>query len=362
MQHDQTDTTASSQARRFRRDLAIDLGSSNTVLASSHHSYVLREPTLIALRNRPVSGRNGAPTRVVAVGREAIEAATSGARHVELVAPVVRSRPRHLEAAAWLLEALKSRVGEHWLERVALPAVGALVVPPGLDEEACAQFRAVMREVNFRRFMMIEAPLAAVAGCGMDIGAPRGRMLCDFGGGTCTLTGFSMSAVVSSETLPFGGGDLDEALVRYVRQRYGVCIAPHVAAELKDGIGSVHPLAEPRSMEIRGADPRGGAPRKVTLRDNEVRDVLVDACEPLIMGIQKAFESVPPELAGDILEGGVTVVGGGALLLGLTPFLLERTGIAFRPSADPLNASIRGAQRLLWQELALRGWRRRMEL
>lgn len=338
------------------------MGSSNTVLASSEQPHFLREPTVIEMISGTPGGNAGAPAQVYAVGRSVFEARPPPRRATQRIAPVERGEVLHTEPLVHLLRTLKQRTAGSWIERMVSSTVGAVVVSPRLEEAERTQLRSVLREVGFRRFLMVDAPSAAARGVPIDIEAAHGRMILDFGGGKTTLAGFSLGGSVSWHQIPFGGQDLDQAIARYVNRKFGMTIDPYAAEEVKTTLGSIFPLAEPRTMEVTGADPRGGIDKSVTLRDSEIRDVLVDACEPLIMGIQKGFESMPPELAGDILSDGMTIIGGGGLLWGFPEFLHERTGIPSILAEQPMDATIRGAQAILREALSTRGWRRRLEI
>jgi rod shape-determining protein MreB len=154
---------------------------------------------------------------------------------------------------------------------------------------------------------------------------------------------FTLGSRVAWHWCPQGGRDLDEAIMAHVEHRHRLRLHPGTAEAIKLALGSVYPRARPETLEIPGFDTATGVEKKVTLDDNELRDLLIDGCEPLVMAIHQSFDGVPPELAADISQGEITLVGGGALLSGLPLFLAERTGLRFRVADDPINAAIRGA-------------------
>lgn len=346
--------------RQWRRDFLVDIGSSHVVLASRFHQQVLREPALVAhvMDSAP---RGGGSRRIMAVGAAALEQPPTG-RATWTVEPMVqRGAIVHDDALVVLLQQLRRRLRGPWVWRGLLPQVAAALLPPGMDEPARARLRGAMQELGWRRFLGISAPLAAVRGCGLDTAAPRGRLLVDLGGGRTSVSLLSMAQLVSHTILDVGGQDLDAAISRYAAERFGVVMDVHAARQVKHAIGTVFPPSAPMQLPYQGMDVRGHVEKRIVIDDNELRDVLVDALEPLIMGLQAVLGQLPPELAADVLEDGAVLVGGGAALGGLPAFLQERTSIRFSVAPDAINAAIHGAQALLREQLARRRWRRHLE-
>ncbi len=228
--------------------------------------------------------------------------------------------------------------------RVCLP------LPPGTTEAQRRLHHQALRGFGLKTIQVADAALAAAWGCGMDISGVGGSMVMDLGGGKTSIAAFTMGEPVARHWFPFGGADLDQAIARHVEERFRVRLTPSQAERVKLSIGSLYPLGERRTLALSGEDTANGVVKNFTVDDNEIRDVLVDACEPLVMNIQQGFEQLSPELAADIVQKGVVMVGGGALMPGLPEFLHDRTGIRFAPAADPVHAIIQGGVILMEQK------------
>jgi len=308
---------------------------------------LLREPSLVATVE--VQAARGRPARRPSTwaGAEARTACLENPA-VQAVRPIVRGRVAHPGALDLVLESLlrQARAG-YGLSRF-FPAMTGLLVPYGLTEEERLRARDVALRHGLSGVHVIDQQAAAAEGSGLNFQDPGGRMVVDFGGGKTSVTVLSMGGVVASHWSDTGSLDLDEALSRYVERRHRLRISQFEAERIKIEIGSVYPGERPRGIDVVGVQTRSGNPHKVSMDDGEVRDVLIDGCEPLVQALQQGFKTVPPELASDILRAGVTLLGGGALLRGLPEFLGERTGLRFHVVDDPLNAVVRGAVRVLW--------------
>lgn len=333
-------------ALRLKRELIVDIGSSHTVIASGHKSGTHRvasqatvaiDPAVLAARTRLGPNRQ-------AQGSDSSQ--NGETKETETVMPVLRGKVVDVYAMELVLKRAMAQAVSPWA-RFGLRHVGALLAAPDLPEEERSRMRAILIDVGFSRMHIIDAPFAAARGGGLDIHQPQGRMLIDMGGGKTWFSVFTMGELAAWWQADFGGKDLDTAIVRYVAERYRRSISSSVAEEIKLNLGSVYPTSEPRTMGVTGYDLLSGEPKMLQLNDSEIRDVLVDSCEMLLLDFQKGFEDVAPELAGDIARYGVTLVGGGALLEGLPAFMAERTGLRFTADADPVNTTVRGAQGLL---------------
>ena len=262
------------------------------------------------------------------------------------MAPVAHGRVADAFAMEKLLRELIRRTESRWAF-LSLRNIGALLVPPGLPQEESARLRALLVDMGFGRKYLLQAPLAAALGCGLRLSEPQGQMLMDIGGGKTSFALFTMGELAAWWQEDFGGRELDEAIRRYVTRRYGRVISPETAQQVKHAVGSVYPMQQPAAIQVEARDKRTDDPKHLTLEDNEIRDVLMDSCERLLLGFQRGFEGVPPELAGDIARNGITLLGGGALLQGLPAYLSERTGLEFKLTDDPVNATVLGAPRVL---------------
>lgn len=329
--------------------VTLELGSCHTVLALEAGRTILREPSLVALAaRRKQPGRPAPPTpalpgsRVLGVGTLAADLEFRNESGVYWVSPVEVGRIVEPLAMEALLRGLFSQVPFSRWRSLLTGLQATLVISPHLNPEELRMQREALRNFGFRKITEVASTLAGALGSGMDISRVNGKMVVDFGGGKTTVTTFSMGETCAWHWAPFGGQHLDQAIATHVEAHYRVRLTPTQAASLKHGLGSVFPGRKPESVPLTGLDTTSGVVKKFNVDDNEIRDSLVDACETLVMAIQKGFEQLSPEMAGDIAREGVTLVGGGALLEGLPAFLMDRTGLVFHPAPDPINATIRG--------------------
>jgi rod shape-determining protein MreB len=334
----------------IRKDLTLDPGSVHTTLLSRSHDLALRELTRIALFAPRVTAGSGY-TQVLGYGRE-LAGKKINRPGVRVVAPVERGRLVDLQAMHLLVEALFKRLRFQTGFSLAATLRIAVIVPAELTERDFARFQEFADDLGGGRPLLIEAPYAAAMGLGLDITANRGRLLVDIGGGKTTTALFSLGGLAAYGWAPFGGEDVTAALLRFVAKRWQAHLPWPAAEQVKSSIGSVYPREQMQSIMVTGSDIRTGFEKKVTVDDNDLRDVLIDACEPLVMAIQRTLSEIPAELAGDLEADGVLLHGGGALLYGLADFLTERIGLPFRLADDPINVTIRGAQALLLKSLA----------
>ncbi len=331
---------------RFRRELIFDIGSSNSVVASNREPFLVRVPSRVSqtpeIHNTPRKG----PAGTGASSAAAKPSKSKPQNDVPVLEPVRHGRVADDFAAEQLLKQLLRKSRGRW-NFFSLRSVGGILVPPFLEKEETARMRALLVDVGFSRIYLIQAPFAAAKGCGLSLAPAQGQMLMDFGGGKVSFALFSLGDLAAWWEEGFGGQELDRAIAAYVARRYKHGISLEAAEEIKIGIGSVFPKPRPETFEVIAVDQRSEVGKKLVLEDNEIRDVLVDACERLIIAFQRGFEAVPPELAGDVARNGITLVGGGGLLGGLPEFLKERTGLDFRLAADPVTGAVRAGGHLL---------------
>ncbi|HKJ00646.1 MAG TPA: rod shape-determining protein [bacterium] len=332
----------------FNQVYSVDVGSSHVVLATGSAQAILREPCLIALAPRKApSGRKARASvpqfRVQAVGRDASTPVPGEENGLQLVHPIEHGRIADADALELVLRKVIEQARMNPLRKAVFGARMTLLTALHLEERDRLGYQDLLRDFGFNRLRLLDAPVASALGAGLDTGESRGQMLIDIGGGQTTVVTFTMGSIVAWHWCPVGGRALDEAIAAHVQQRYRLHLHPATAESIKLALGSVYPRARPETLDISGFDTATGVEKKVSLDDNELRDVLMDGCEPLVMAIHQSFDGVPPELAADISQGEITLVGGGALLSGLPEFLAERTGLRYRVAADPINAAIRGA-------------------
>ncbi|MBI4082151.1 MAG: rod shape-determining protein [Candidatus Lambdaproteobacteria bacterium] len=331
--------------------LVIDFGSAHTVVVADDHRAPLRDRTRVALLQ---PGRTGAPPalpEVLAIGEETAQLPPREAKYARIVVPIERGRISDGYALVQLLRALLRRLRAGRFAALQRLGAAGLLLPPGLTPEEQERFRAVLLEAGLSRLVPLAAPLAAARGCGLALDEPRGHMLIEIGAGKTILAVLSLGGLVACHTLPFGGLDLDQAILNDVERRLHVALTAETATWIKHRYGSVYPRERPETIEAHGVDPRTNRERRVLLDDNQLRELLVDGCEPLVLAIQRTFEQVPPELAGDIARQGILLLGGGALLQGLPEYLGERTGVHYRVVDSPAERTRQGALVLLHDAL-----------
>jgi rod shape-determining protein MreB len=332
----------------FNQICSIDAGSSHVVFATESAQTILREPCLISLAPRKTPpGKKPPPAaaqfRLQAVGSDVALPLGGEENGVRLVHPIDRGRIADVEALELVLRKVVAQAELNPLRKALFGLRMTWLTALHLEERERTRYQDLLKDFGFNRIHPLDGPVAAARGAGLDTEQSRGQMLVDIGGGQTTAVVFTLGSIAAWHWSPTGGRDLDEAIAAYVLRRYRLWLHPTTAEAIKLALGSVYPRARPETLDISGSDTVTGVEKKVTLDDNELRDVLIDGCEPLVMAIHQSFDGIPPELAADILQGEITLVGGGALLSGLPAFLAERTGLHFRVTEDPINAAIRGA-------------------
>ncbi len=325
------------------------------MLAVRAGAEIHRESSLVALQT-PATPKDKEPPppsmathRLLSAGSDAARLSPEASNGACFLHPVRHGRIVDLAAMETVLRALFAHAPRSRLRALLPGSRMNLVLSNHLEAPERFKFQELMRDFGFSRIRQVESIQAAAAACGFgaDTTAGRhnvgGRMVIDLGGGKTSMGVFSMGEMTAWHWFPIGGARLERAIADYVEERYRIRLPLSLAERIKIAIGSVYPKHRPETFEITGRDLSSGIEKILTLNDNELRDVLVDACEPLVMTIQQGFEEVAPELAADIMHNGVSLVGGGALLSGLSEFLRDRTGLTFHPATDPINAVIRGA-------------------
>ncbi len=325
------------------RDLAIDLGSANTLVFARGRGIVLREPTLIALNERT--------GEVLAMGEEAWKAAGADAEPLVTFQPLRRGAVSDFALTERLLHLVLRRVGAG---RLVKPRV--LVCVP--SNVTMVERRAVVEaalQAGARQVWLIEEPIAAAIGAGLPIDEPTGTFVVDVGGGTTEVAVISMGGIVSRVTVKVGGFDLDEEIMRFMRTEYGMAIGERTAEHLKMAVGSASELDEEDKAEVRGREIDSGAPKAVIVSSDEIRRALGNPTRLIVEAVRTTLSETPPELAHDVLDRGIHLTGGGALLRGLDRRLAAETGIPVHLAEAPLDTVCIGAATALEEIERMRG-------
>jgi len=323
------------------RDIAIDLGTANTLVYVRGQGIVASEPSVVALDERT--------GEVHAVGAEAQRMIGRTPASISAVRPLRHGVIADFEVTEKMLRYFIRRVHQN---RFAHPRV-VMCAPSGITgvekravEEAC--LAAGARQVH-----LIEEPLAAAIGAGLEIGEPTGRLVVDIGGGTSEVAVISLGGMVVSRSVRVGGYELDEAVAAHVKSRHNLAIGERTAEEIKLELGSAGPLSPERTTGLRGRDLLSGLPRQVEIGSEEVREAIAEPVNAIIEAVTDTLEITPPELAADIAQQGIVLAGGGALLEGLAERLERETHIAARLADSPLTCVVLGSGRSLEEVEAL---------
>ncbi|MBS1719448.1 MAG: rod shape-determining protein [Armatimonadetes bacterium] len=327
----------------FAAELGIDLGTANLLVYRRGKGIVLNEPTVVAM-----SVNNG---RILAVGNEAREMLGRTPGNITAVRPLKDGVIADYSTTLKMLEYILNKTcGNRRLFR----PTALICVPSGVTNVERRAVITAAQDAGARHAMTIEEPMAAAIGAGLPIDSAGGNMVIDIGGGTTDIAVLSLGGIVTSSSLRIGGNKLDEAIVRHIRNVYNLMIGEPTAEEIKIKIGSAYPLPQELRMEIRGRDLVAGLPKTVEVTSDEIREALSEPILAIAERLCRILEETPPELASDIIERGITMTGGGALLRGLDQLLNSKTDIPVRVADNPLNCVAIGTGKALEELDAIR--------
>ncbi len=325
--------------RLLSRDLAIDLGTANTLVYAQGLGIISNEPSVVAVQHDARGGK-----RVLAVGKQAKEMLGRTPGSIHAIRPMKDGVIADFEITAAMLRYFIRAA--HNRSTLVKPHI-VIGIPSGITEVERRAVREAAESAGAREVHLIEQPMAAAIGAGLPISEPCGNMIVDIGGGTSDVAVISLSGIVYAKSVRVGGDKMDEALIQHVRRKYNVLIGERTAEALKLGIGNAWPEDEVRTMDIRGRDMVAGVPRTLTLTSDEVRDALADSVRAIVDVVKVALERTPPELAGDIADRGIVLAGGGALLKGFDQLLRDETGLPVAVAENPLECVVVGAGKAL---------------
>jgi rod shape-determining protein MreB len=326
------------------RDMAVDLGTANTVVYVRGRGIVLNEPSVVA-----VNVRDGRP---LAVGLEAKRMIGRTPSHIQAIRPLKDGVIADFEICEKMLRYFIQRVHQRrWVK----PRM-VICVPSGITG---VEQRAVQEAAEYagarKPAYIIEEPMAAAIGAGLPVQEPTGNMIVDIGGGTTEVAVISLGGIVASQSVRVGGDELDEAIIAYIKKEYSLALGESTAEEVKIALGSAWPLVEEVHAEIRGRDLVTGLPKTIVVSTEEVRDAIQEPVSAIVDAVKVTLDKTPPELAADIMEQGIVLAGGGALLHGLDARLQHETGMPIVIAPNPLQCVAIGSGQSLEEFEALKG-------
>ena len=328
----------------FSNDLAIDLGTANTLVNVNGQGIVLREPSVVAI--------NTTTKEVQAVGEEAKQMLGRAPGSITAIRPMKDGVIAHFEVTEKMISSFIRKVHNN-RKTLVRPRV-VIAVPSGITQVEKRAVRDSAESAGAREVFLIEEPMAAAIGVDLPVQEPTGNMIIDIGGGTTEVAIISMSGIVYSKSVRIAGDEMDEAIVNYVKKKYNLLIGERTAEGVKIEIGSAYPMKKRMTMEVKGRDLVAGIPKTLIVSDEEVREALTETFGTIVEAVKIALERTPPELAADIVDKGVVVAGGGSLIKGLDILLKEATGLPITLAVDPLSAVALGAGKVLSDPKLLR--------
>ncbi len=325
----------------FSNDLAIDLGTANTLIYFKGQGIVCNEPSVVAVQISP-SGRR----KVVAVGAEAKNMLGRTPGSITAIRPMKDGVIADFEVTKEMLRYFIKKV--HNKRALVRPRI-IICVPHGITEVEKRAVVSSAESAGAREVYLIEEPMAAAIGAGLPITEACGSMIVDIGGGTTEVAVVSLKGIVYSRSIRVGGDKMDEAILSYLKRRYNILIGERTAEQIKVAVGTARPTGENLSIEVKGRDLVQGVPKTLIVTEDEIRDALLEPVNQIVEAVRNALERTPPELASDILDRGITLAGGGALLRNLDRLITEETGLPVTVADDPLAAVVMGSGRVLDQ-------------
>lgn len=323
-------------SRYFSTDIAIDLGTANTLIYVHNKGIVLNEPSVVAIRH---DGGGGKKT-VQAVGTTAKAMLGKVPGHIEAIRPMKDGVIADFYVTQEMINRFIRMVHPRSLFKPNPRIV--VCVPCGATEVERRAIEDAAEAAGAREVLLMDEPMAAALGAGLPVSEASGSMVIDIGGGTTEVGVISLGGMVYKGSVRVGGDKFDESITNYIRRNYGILIGEQTAESIKKGIGSAFPGAEVKEMEVKGRNLSEGVPRSFTISSNEVLEALADPVNQIVSAVKTALEQTPPELGADIAERGMMLTGGGALLRDLDRLLAEETGLPVLIAEDPLTCVVRG--------------------
>lgn len=323
----------------FSQDIAIDLGTANTVVLVKGKGIVINEPSIVAIQNSKY-GRS----RILAVGKEAKEMMGKTPDGIEAVRPMRNGVIADFDMTEKMIRHFIENI--HNRKKLIRPRI-VVCVPYGLTGVERKAVKESATSAGAREVYLIEEPMAAAIGAGLPIKEPQGSLVVDIGGGTTEIGVVSLGGLVISKSIRVAGDKMDESIVDYVRKKYNLLIGDRTGEEIKIAIGCAAPLDEPLSMQVKGRDQVSGLLNTIDLSSEDIREAMKEPLRDIVSALKSVLEVMPPDLSGDIVENGVALTGGGALIRGIDKYLSDIVKLPVYVADEPLLSVARGTGKVL---------------
>ncbi|TAK88826.1 rod shape-determining protein [Patescibacteria group bacterium] len=318
---------------RFSHDIGIDLGTANTLVYVRGRGIVINEPSVVAINTKT--------NQVLAIGDEAKKMVGRTPSSIVATRPLVDGVVSDFEVTEQMLRYFIDKVHPQRWNLLARPRV-VVGIPSGVTEVEKRAVEDAATNAGARQTFLIEEPMAAAIGCRLPIQDPAGSMIVDIGGGTTEVAVISLGGIVASRSIRVAGDELSEDIIQFARDEFNLTIGERTAEQIKVTVGAAHQLDKPKSMPMRGRDLVTGLPKEVQVTNEQIRKALAKSVREIVEAVKITIEETPPELVADILERGIVLAGGGALLKGLDALLMQQTKMPVHVADDPLTAVARG--------------------
>ncbi len=320
----------------FSSDMGIDLGTANTLVYVRGQGIVLCEPSVVAVRR--------GTHEVMAVGSEAKRMLGRTPGYIITVRPLKDGVIADFEITESMIRYFITKV--HKGKKLVRPRI-VISIPSGITAVEKRAVKDSAEQAGARQVITVEEPMAAAIGAGLPIQDPGGNMVVDIGGGTTEVAVLSLDGVVASRTVRVGGDEMDQAIIEHLKRNYNLMIGERTAEEIKLKTGSAFPMEEETTIEVKGRDLVAGLPKTLTISSEEVRDSLSETIHAIIDTIKLTLERTPPELSADLVDRGIVLAGGGALLRGIDKLIVQETGLPVSVAEDPLTAIVMGTGKIV---------------
>jgi rod shape-determining protein MreB len=322
-------------SRFFRSDIGIDLGTANCLVFVKDKGIVLQEPSVVAITENT--------KEVLAVGTDAKRMLGRTPGNIRAVRPMKDGVIADFEITEHMLRYFIQKAMTHvpWRQRLLQPRV-LVAVPSGITEVENRAVKDSAKRAGAGDVVLVEEPMAAAIGVGLPVSEPSGSMIVDIGGGTTEVAVISLSGIVWARSVRVGGDELDAAICQHMKRVYNLMIGERTSEKIKMDIGSAYPTNDDASMEVKGRDLVSGLPKTIRITAGEIRMALQEPITSIIEAVRTTLERCPPELAADLIDRGIMLAGGGALLTGLDRLIVEETGLPVFVAEDPLKAVVKG--------------------